>query len=137
MRPTGKRKKAQSMILDEVKKQLVLQAERWGRAGHYTPLKLEEIELDAVRRILSDLLAERANLEYEMQTITENKKDIDIKLSRLQSYLKRAERVGQKHDKNITKMIDKLVGDRKKTNNALDVLKFKHEGLVSVMLSDN
>jgi len=136
MAVTSKRKKAQSIILDEVKKQLVLQAERWGRTGHYNPMKLEEIELDAVRRIRGDLLAEKLNLEYEMQALASNKRDTDIKLSRLDMYIKRAEKIAKKHDKNIEKILEKSVGDRKKLAGALDRA-IGDRSTVSVLLSDN
>jgi hypothetical protein len=137
MSKAGKRAKAQMMILEEVKRQLVLQAERWGRSGHYTPLKLEEMEIEACRRIKGDLLSERANLEYEMHMLASNKKEIEIKLSRLESYLKRADRVGKKHGKNVDKMIEKLVGDRAKTFEALGRVGAKAEPAISVLISDN
>jgi hypothetical protein len=137
MRRTSKRKKAQQVLLNEVKKQLLLQAERWGRTGYYTPVKLEEIELDSCRRIKGDLLAERANLEYELEAIDSSRREIELKLSKLGVYIKRAERVARKHDKNIDKMLEKLVGNRKKTLNALERVKFKTDSLVSILISDN
>ena len=133
----SKKAKAQMMILDEVKKQLLLQAERWGRTEHYTPLKLEEFEVEACRRIKGDLLAERANLEYEMQALFSNKREVEMKLSRLETYLKRADRVNKKHSKNVDKMIEKLVGDRRKTLGALDRLKARDNSMISVLISDN
>ena len=137
LRAPNKRKKAQMMILEEVKKQLVLQAERWGKTGVYTPLKLEEMELDAVRRIRGDLLSERANLEYEILMLRTNSREINIKLQKLESYLKRAERVSKRHDKNIDKIIERIVGDRKKTTGALSLTRTKKEPLISVLISDN
>lgn len=137
MATINKRKKAQMMILEEVKKQLLLQAERWGRSGLYTPQKLEEIEMEAVLRIKSDLLSERANLEYELQAIRTNKRDVDIKLSRLESYIKRADRIAKKHDKNIEKILDKMIVDRKTVSGALNITRMKQDSLISVFLSDN
>ncbi len=133
----NKKKKAQMMILNEVKKQLLLQAERWGRVGYYTPLKLEEMELDACDRIKSDLLAEKANLEYELQLINTNRREIEMKLGRLDMYLKKADRVSEAHNRAINKTLDKLVGDKKKTMGALERLKYESSGLVSVVINDN
>jgi hypothetical protein len=133
----NKKKKAQMMILNEVKQQLMLQAERWGRTGYYTPLKLEEMELDACNRIRGDLLAERANLEYELQIIETNRREIEMKLHRLDMYIRKADRVSEAHDKSINRTIDRLVGDKKKTMGALERLKFERSGLVSVVMSDN
>lgn len=137
MRRLNKKKKAQMMILNEVKKQLLLQAERWGRVGYYTPLKFEEIELDACGRIKGDLLAERANLEYELQVLDSNKREIELKLQRLEGYLKRSSRVIKRHNKSINKMIEKLVGNRKKTLGALRRVKFEEEPVISILISDN
>jgi|GEM_PF-1300213 len=133
----SKKKKAQMMILNEVKKQLLLQAERWGKAGYYTPLKLEEMELEACKRIIGDLLAEKNNLDYQMNMLAENRKEIDMKLQRLSVYLTKADRVAKSHDKNIEKILDKLIGDRKKTLGALERVKFKEAQAISVLISDN
>jgi len=137
MSKISKKIKAQKMILNEVKKQLLLQADRWGRTGYYTPLKLEEIELDACRRIKGDLLAEKANLEYELQMMNDHRREIELKIQRLELYLNRADRVSKKHVKTIDKMIEKLVGDRKKTLGALDRVGFTEDSFVSVLISDN
>ena len=88
-----KSKKGQVRILNEIRDQLVLQAERWGRKGYYTPLKLEEIELEQCRKIRSDFLAEKSNLEYEMNMIGTDKREVLIKIERLESYIKKADRV--------------------------------------------
>lgn len=132
-----KRKKAQMLILEEVKKQLLLQADRWGRTGYYTPQKMEEMETEACQRIRSDLLAERSNLEYELLAIKSSKKDVDIKLSKLESYIKRADRLMKRHDKNIEKIIEKMTVDRKKVFGALNTVRMKKEPLISVLISDN
>ena len=133
----SKKAKAQMMILEEVKSQLILQAERWGRTEYYTPIKLEEMESDAAKRIRTDLLQERANLEYELQVMDANRREVEMKLSRLDAYLRRAGRVIKKHDKTIEKIIDRAIGDRKRTFGALDRVKAKTMPQVSVMISDN
>ena len=133
----NKKAKAQMLILEEVKQQLLLQAERWGRSGFYTPLKLEEMEVDAGSRIKGDLLAERANLEYELQMLEGSRREIEMKLSRLDGYLRRADNVIKKHSRSVEKTIEKLVGDRKKTFGALDRVKMRSRSVISVMISDN
>lgn len=132
----NKKKKAQMLILKEIKKQLILQAERWGLQGYYTPLKLEEMELEACVRIKSDFLAEKTNLSYELQIDEERKREIEIKISRIDMYLRKADRVIEQHNRNIARILDKKIGDRKKTMYALDRLKFSNHGVVSVMIRE-
>lgn len=115
---SSKSKKAQNRILTEIRDQLVLQAERWGRTDHYTPLKLEEIELEQCRKIRSDLLAEKSNLEYEMNMLGTDKREVLIKIERLDSYIKKADRVIESHERRIERMLDKLIGDRKAVKRA-------------------
>jgi homoserine acetyltransferase len=136
MAVTAKRKKAQSIILDEIKKQLILQAERWGKTGFYTPMKMEEMELDAVRRIRGDLLAEKSNIEYEMQMLASNKRELDIKVQKLGMYLKRAEKIGKKHDKNIEKILERSIGNRKNLTGAINRT-IGERSTISVLISDN
>jgi hypothetical protein len=128
-------KKAQGRILGEIQKQLILQAERWGRKGYYTPLKLEEMELSQCRKITGELLAEKANLEYELFLLDSNKRDVLIKLERLESYLKKASRVVKRHEKDISKMLDKIIGDKQKLKKAFAYV--EPRSFVSVLISDN
>ena len=135
MAKASKQKRAQKRVLDEIKNQLILQAERWGRVGYYTPLKLTEMVLEQCRKIKGDFLAEKANLEYELHRVGTDKKECLIKLEKIQSYLKKADRVIARHQKSISKMLDKLVGNRDELQNALSyVLK---EPKVSVLIGDN
>lgn len=129
------RKRARLKILNEVKNQLVLQAERWGKAGYYTPLKLEEMEEEQCGLILSDLLSERANLEYEIYLFDVDKKELLIKLEKLQGYLKRAERVIKKHEKSIRRQLEKLMTEKDRLK--LILKKLKPENTISVLLSSN
>lgn len=127
-------KKAQQRILNEIKTQLVLQAERWGRKDFYTPLKFEEMELDQCKKILGDLLSEKANIEYELHLLGTSKKEVLIKRERLEVYLKKAARVIAKHEKDIKRMIGKCLGDRNSVNNALK--KYAYSPKISVMVGD-
>lgn len=131
----NRKKKAQLRILGEVQKQLILQAERWGKKDHYTPVKLEEMELEQCRKIKGDLLAEKANLEYEMQSLDSDKKETLVKQERLSLYLKRADRVIKKHEKHIVRTIEKSIGNREEIDAALKAIKPK--SIISILLSDN
>ena len=131
----NRKKRAQKKILGEIKKQLILQADRWGRKDYYSPIKLEEMELDQCRKIKGDLLAEKSNLEYEMHMVDSNKKEVLIKLERLNTYLKRADRVITRHEKSIIKIIEKSIGNRKDINSALKAIEPK--SLISVLINGN
>ena len=128
-----KSKKGQLRILNEIRDQLVLQAERWGRKGYYTPLKLEEIELEQCRKIRSDFLAEKSNLEYEMNMLGTDKKEVLIKIERLESYIKKADRVIEAHEKRIEKMLQKMIGDKSAIKKAESYIKTKPR--ISVMIN--
>lgn len=116
-------------MLDEIKNQLVLQAKRWGREDYYTSVKLEEMELSQCGKILGDLLSEKANLQYEAQAMDENKKEIGLKLSKLDLYIKKAARVMKKHEKSISKVLSKSIEEEK--------FGLKPKNKVSVLISDN
>ncbi|MFH1761257.1 MAG: hypothetical protein ABIA63_09175 [bacterium] len=130
-----KRKKAQDLIITEVKNQLLLQAERWGRKDYYTPLKLEEIELEQCNKIVGEFLAEKSNLEYELHMLESDKKDVLAKMERLQIYLAKSARVAKKHENNIGKIIQQKIGDREKINAAVN--KVDKKSAISVLISDN
>ncbi len=127
-----KKKKAQMQLLEEIKKQLIIQAERWGRTGFYTPLKLEEMELEQCRKILGEFFSEKANLEYELQMLESDTKEAIIKLERLENYVNRAKGVILRHQRKIKRLIEKLIGDREKTNKAVRYL--NKDQKVSVLL---
>jgi len=127
-----KRKKAQLKILNEIRDQLVLQAERWGRTNYYTPLKLEELVLEQGHKIKGDFLAERSNLEYEMNLLGTDKREVLIKIERLESYIKKADRTIESHERNISRLLDKMVGDKQAISLATSYLKKK--SLISVMI---
>lgn len=121
--------KGQKIILEEIKKQLVTQAERWGRCDYYTPLKLEEIELEQCRKISGELLSEKANLEYELHFLESDKKEVLSKIDRLEIYIKKADRAVKRHEK----MIEKIIGG--KTGEKIQVGAKKSK--ISVLISDN
>ncbi|MEE8638320.1 MAG: hypothetical protein V3T21_04655 [Candidatus Margulisiibacteriota bacterium] len=131
----SKRKKAQQRVLNEIQHQLVLQAERWGRKDHYTPMKLEEMVLGQCYKIKGDFYGERANLEYELQRIGTDKKECLIKLEKLEGYLKKADRGIKGHRKAIARILDKMVGDKEKVLKVLG--KTLRKPAISLMLGEN
>jgi len=129
-----KKKKAELKILEEIKNQLLLQSERFGRTGFYTPLKLEEMRLEECKKIIGEFYSEKANLEYELQMLDSDSRESIIKLERLENYTKRAEGVARKHDRVIKRLLGKLVGDKEKTKKAVNYIE-KRKG-ISVLLGD-
>ncbi|OGC04077.1 hypothetical protein A2276_05615 [candidate division WOR-1 bacterium RIFOXYA12_FULL_43_27] len=121
--------KGQKIILEEIKKQLVTQAERWGRTDYYTPLKLEEIEIEQCRKISGELLSEKSNLEYELHFLESDKKEVLSKIDRLEIYIKKADRAIKRHEK----LIEKIIGG--KTGEKIQVGAKKSK--ISVLISDN
>jgi hypothetical protein len=119
----SKKKNSQKKLTNELKNQLLVQAERLGIRDNYTPLYFEEIKLDSVQKILTDFYMERSNLEYELQTIDSNKKEILIKLERLHSYIQKAVGLQRRHNTDYGKILDKATGDQVKTQRAVRQLK--------------
>lgn len=130
-----KRKTAKLRLLNEIKKQLILQAERWGKKGYYTPLKLEELELDQCDGIYTDFLAERCNLDYEFNLLDCDTHETLIKLERLEGYIKKAKRAIKKHRQSIKKHLDKMVTEKDKLKSIL--ARLKPENNISVLISSN
>lgn len=131
----GKKGKAQKIILGEIKKQLILQAERWGRKNYYTPLKLEEIELEQCGRIKGELLSEKSNLEYELHVLGSDKGEVVAKVEKLGMYLKKADRVINAHKKLIEKLIQKNIGDRAQIQKAVSSI--NSGSSISVVVGEN
>lgn len=113
-----KKLKAQQRIFKELEKQLLTQAERLGVKEDYPPLRLKEIEYEAVRKHLLSFYMERANLDYEMQMLGTNKKETLIKMERLGVYIKRAERMKRQYEEKIQKMLDKLLPNKEEVEKA-------------------
>ena len=119
----SKKKTAQKKAINELKNQLFIQAERLGIRDRYTPVIMEEIKLDSLRRILTEFYMERSNLEYELNMLGSNKKEILIKLERLNAYIRKAEGLRERHSKKVEELIEKEMGDQKKTRKAVKRLK--------------
>ncbi|NQU17744.1 MAG: hypothetical protein HQ564_06715 [Candidatus Saganbacteria bacterium] len=128
----GKKAKGQMRVLEEIKNQLVLQADRWGRKGHYSSLRLIEMEQSQCGQIRGELLSERSNLEYELHILGSNKKDVLAKIDRLKTYVIKADRLGERYQKDISRAIDKMIGDRKAIKRALSGM--SAESSVSVVI---
>jgi hypothetical protein len=96
---------------------------------------MQEMELDQSHKIESDLFSERSNLEYELHMLDSNKRDLLIKMERLEKYIKKASRVIVKHEKEIKKQLDKLIGDKDKL--AMIIRRMRPENTISFMISSN
>jgi hypothetical protein len=102
-----KKKRTQKKIVEELRKQLLIQAERLGIRDRFTPVWFLEQRVLALSQILSEFYAERANLEYELNMIGSDKKDLIIKLEKLHSFIRTAETAREKYIKRFEKTIDK------------------------------
>ncbi|MFA4858614.1 MAG: hypothetical protein WC901_03055 [Candidatus Margulisiibacteriota bacterium] len=128
-------KKSEIKVVNELISQLILRAEAWGRKDYYTPLKLEEMQLEASQKLIGELLSEKANLEYELHAIGTNKRDALIKIERLNTYVLRAKYSMQKHIDKIKAMLGKKIGDKDKLTVA--VAHIGKQPNVSVMVGSN
>jgi hypothetical protein len=115
----NKKKNSQKKIINELKNQILIQAERLGIRELYTPAVMAELKVDSARKILNDFYAERSNLEYELNMLGSQKQEVLIKLERLNYYIRKAEGLREKNSKQLDNLLEKTVGDRKKTNRAL------------------
>ena len=127
-----KKVKAQQRIFKELEKQLFTQADRLGIRHEFTPMKLKEIEFDAVKKHLLSFYAERSNLEYEMQMLGTNKRDTLIKLERLGVYIKRAERMKTQYEEKMQEMLEKMIPENEKVKKAT-----RHKGISVKIGGDN
>ena len=118
-----KQKKTQKKVVNELKNQLMIQAERLGIRDDYNPLAMEELKLSAVKKILGDLYMEKSNLEYELNMADSDKKELLIKLERLNSYVRKANAVFGRHNKKFEELIEKGMGDVSLTRKALRLIK--------------
>jgi len=103
----SRKSKAQNKVVDELKKQLLIQAERLGIRNEYTPAWFVEQKVLAFGKVLSELYAERSNLEYEMNMLGSDKKDLLIKLERLHLFIRKAESLREKYTGQFDQLIDK------------------------------
>lgn len=117
-----KKKSAEKKLINELKNQLLIQAERLGTKDRYNPLNLEEMKVEAAKKILTEFYMERANLEYELNILGSPKKEILIKLERLNSYVRKAEGLRERHLAAFSKLLEKGLGDRDKTRKAVSRL---------------
>lgn len=104
-----KRKKAQARLFNELRNQLMIQAEKLGKKDYYTPYRVTEIRGGSLRDILTELYIERANLEYEMQTPGSQKHEVLRKLEKLHRYIAKAERLQENNQNQIAKLVGRKV----------------------------
>ena len=114
-----KKKNGQKKLINELKNQLYIQAERLGIKDDYNPMAMEEMKLDSVGKILTEVYMERSNLEYELNSLGSKKKELLIKLERLHAYVRKAQGLHEKHVKKFEELIEKGTGDQAMTRRAL------------------
>jgi hypothetical protein len=118
----NRKKNTQKKLVNELKNQLMIQAERLGIKEDYSLLFMEELKLDSVKKILTEFYMERANLEYEMQLAGSAKKEIMIKLEKLNAYIRKAVGVQNKHLGVYGQILDAGIGDKELTQRAVKKL---------------
>jgi len=118
----NKRKKAQQKILSEIKTQLTIKAKKLGVDDKYSEVNFESMKVDAARRILDDLNAEKSNLEYELYMKGVLDKESTIKLEKAQTYINKATRVIEKYEQAIAKIDKKKSPDKEKAKEAVKKL---------------
>ncbi|MFH1709844.1 MAG: hypothetical protein ABH860_02085 [bacterium] len=114
-----KRRKAQQRILSEIKSQLAIKAKKLSIEDRFSEVNFEALKLDAAKRILDDLNAEKTNLEYELYMKGVLDKESTIKLEKIQTYINKAQRVIEKYEKIIEKMAEKATPHKEKAKEAL------------------
>ncbi len=117
-----KRKKAQERILAEVQKQLTIRAKKLGAEDVVSPLNIERMKVEAAKKILDDLNAEKSNLEYELYMKGVLDKESTIKLEKVNTYINRANRVMEKYQKTIDKLTEKETSAKEKGREAVKKL---------------
>tara|TARA_A100001015_G_scaffold319213_1_gene441426 strand:- start:236 stop:763 length:528 start_codon:yes stop_codon:yes gene_type:complete len=60
----GKKDRTRSRILDQLRQQLMKQMNRYDQPNFYTKSKIKDIKETQIKKILTDLLEEKQNLEY-------------------------------------------------------------------------
>ena len=113
-----KRQKAQEKILGEIEKQLSIKAKKLGIEDRFSTVNFEEMKEESAKSILDDLNAEKTNLEYELHMKGVLDKDSTIKLEKINMYIVKAQRVIEKHEKNIEKLTGKVTKARAQAQEA-------------------
>lgn len=102
-----KRMRAERMVIDEMRKQLIAQLSNCGVKEYSDPDRLIEIQRKQCLSILQKLTEEKAALEYEL-SMTDmglcqygNGKDTPEKLQKLERYITKTKARIEKHDKKL------------------------------------
>ena len=116
---SAKKKKAQQKILHELKSQLMTKAKKLGIEYDFTGINFDAMKIEAAKKILGDLLAEKSNLEYELYMKGVLDKESTIKLEKIKSYITKAQRIVDKYQKAIEKELAKKTPKKKEVKEAL------------------
>jgi hypothetical protein len=127
---TKKQKKAQQRILTEVRSQLHIKARKLGIDDRFSEINFESMKMDAAKKILDDLNAERLNLEYELFMKGKLDRESTIKLEKVQTYINKAQRAIDKEGRNVSKLAEKAAPNKEKAKEAAK--RFTHTPRISV-----
>lgn len=114
-----KRKKAQQKILHELKSQLMTKAKKLGIDYDFSGVNFDIMKMEAAGKILTDLLAEKSNLEYELFMKGVLDKDSTIKLEKINSYITKAQRIIDRYQLAIDKEMAKKTPQKKEVREEL------------------
>ena len=89
------------------------------------------MEYDALKNHLLSFYSERSNIEYEMQVLGTDKKEVLIKLEKLEIYIKRAERLLDMYKKYFGKVFKTQNEEKEK------IEKFLTKSRISVSVGEN
>ena len=101
-----KQVRQQQRIIGEIRKQLITQAKNLGLKDHYTQARIMEIQLEQCQEILSKFKEEKSNLEYQLAYLGTDQ-EVEIKLQRLDGFVKRAEHRLVSQQKKLARLLEK------------------------------
>ena len=116
---SAKRKKAQQKILHELKSQLMTKAKKLGIEYDFSGVNFDSMKIEAAKKVLGDLLAEKSNLEYELYMKGVLDKESTIKLEKINGYITKAQRIIDRYEKMIEKEMAKKTPKKKEVHEAL------------------
>lgn len=116
---SSKRKKAQQKILHELKSQLMTKAKKLGIEYDFSGVNFDLMKMEAARKIMTDLLAEKSNLEYELYMKGVLDKESTIKLEKINSYITKAQRIIDRYQIAIDKELAKKTPQKKEVREEL------------------
>lgn len=103
---TKKQIKRQKMITDEIRAQTIRQFENWGLKEYFSKEKMLEIQLAQCQKILEKFDDEKSLIQYQISMVEagisldgSTQKDLEAKLSKIDSFIAKAKRRIEIHNK--------------------------------------